>query len=214
MFRSRGNCHMSNTTCKSFDSKECTDCSDQPCKSIYLRPPPPRLPRNFRWSGCYVVPDLNMNVPFTWHGNNGNIQMIAGNINYPIWFTNFIINNCLYTYTYKWPGLTPQFLPGCENCKPLPFPFSIDDLNTLFATSSYVGPEILESEGFCSGCAPGRISKLEQGNKFLYVNHFRLSVVLQLQNPGSGAYLRLPITSADIYVDRNDSTTFWIAKSL
>ncbi len=151
------------------------------CKDICTNPLPPRLPRNFTWSGRYIVPDLGMNVPFTWTGNHGNIQMIAGSIDYPIWFTNFILGNCLYTYTYKWPGLT--FHPNCE---PLPFSFSIDDLNTLFASSVFVGPEILDD------C--------------LRVNHFRLSIVLQLQNPGPGAYLRLPVASADIYTDRDDST--------
>jgi hypothetical protein len=152
---------------------------------------PPRLPRNFHWSGRYVVPDLNITVPFVWNGRNGDTQMIAGDINYPIWFTNFIIKNCIYTYTFKWPGLTHQFLPGCSKCEPLPFSLYIDDLNTLLASSSFVCPEILEVDHKC-----------------IKVNHFRLSIVLQLLNPGPGAYPRLPITSADIYVERTDSTRF------
>jgi hypothetical protein len=155
------------------------------CHSYCVIPLPPRLPRNFRWCGRYVVPDLNITTPFTWNGNNGDTQMIAGNIDYPIWFTNFIIRNCIYTYTFKWPGLNPENF----TCEPLPFSFSIDDLNALFARSHFVGPEILEDNG-----------------RYIKVNHFRLSIVLQLSNPGPGAYPRLPITSADIYVDRDDST--------
>ncbi|MCE2983163.1 MAG: hypothetical protein LW832_06320 [Parachlamydia sp.] len=51
---------------------------------------PPRLPKNFSWKGRYVVPDLNINVPFTWNGNEGNIQMVAGGQKHPIYFTNLI----------------------------------------------------------------------------------------------------------------------------
>jgi hypothetical protein len=62
-------------------------------------PPPPQLPRRFRWTGRYVVPDLidprtgkrGITVPFVWWGENGNTQMIAGGPNDPIYFTNFII---------------------------------------------------------------------------------------------------------------------------
>lgn len=75
----------------------------QPClleSTIYSRPPPPRLPRNFAWSGHYYVPDLNLNVPFTWNGNNGNIQMTAGSIDYPIWFTDHGGLSCLLKQAY------------------------------------------------------------------------------------------------------------------
>ena len=46
-----------------------------------------------------------MNVPFTWRGSGGNSQMIAGGENYPIYFTNLIFGNSLYTITYRWPGV-------------------------------------------------------------------------------------------------------------
>ena len=150
----------------------------------YIRPLPPRLRRNFSWYGQYYVPDLNLTIPFTWTANNGNIQMIAGSIDYPIWFTNLIYNGNLYTFTYKWPGLT-----GEQTCHEL-FPFTIDDLNTIFASSSYVGPEIIEQNGKC-----------------ISVNHFRLSIVLPRLPPGN--HFRIPITSADIYVDKDDPTLIW-----
>jgi hypothetical protein len=161
---------------------------DQLCllkpKKIYSRPPPPRLPRNFSWCGRYYVPDLNLDVPFTWNGENGNTQMIAGGIDYPIWFTNLIYDGYLYTYTYKWPGLI-----GNQECDKL-FPFTIDDLNTTFASASFVGAEILEQNKIC-----------------IYVHHFRLSIALPKAPPGK--HFRLPITSADIYIDQNDPTKFW-----
>lgn len=150
----------------------------------YLRTEPPRLRRNFSWCGQYYVPDLNLTVPFVWTANNGNIQMIAGSIDYPIWFTNLIYNNNLYTFTYKWPGLV-----GEQMCHEL-FPFTIDDLNTIFASSSYVGPEIIEQNGEC-----------------VKVNHFRLSIALPKLPPGN--HFRIPITSADIYVDKDDPTLIW-----
>ena len=31
-----------------------------------VHPSPPKLPQNFRWKGRYIVPDLDVNVPFTW----------------------------------------------------------------------------------------------------------------------------------------------------
>ncbi|MDQ0415973.1 hypothetical protein J2Z48_000131 [Croceifilum oryzae] len=150
-------------------------------------PSPPRLRRNFRWRGRYIVPDLKINVPFTWHANNGNVQMIAGSEHHRIHFTNLIYNHHLYTYTYKWPGLQPEFLPPLESCAPL-FQFSLRDLNAFFATSQYVGPEIL-------------LGKIKR-----YVHHFRASVVVP-ELP-SGFYPRLPVSSADIYVDQSDSTQF------
>ena len=42
-----------------------------------------------------------MNVPFTWQGSGGNSQMTAGGENDPIYFTNLIFGNSLYTITYK-----------------------------------------------------------------------------------------------------------------
>lgn len=158
------------------------------CNRSRHTPPPPKLPRNFRWEGRYIVSDLGINVPFTWHGNDGDIQMIAGSEADPIFFTNLIFNNHLYTYTYKWPGLQPEFLPPLERCVPL-IEFSLEDLNTFFATSRFVGREILQGK-------PNRC-----------VNHFRVGVVLP-QFP-SGFYPRFPIALADIYVDQKDPTKFW-----
>lgn len=171
--------------------KNCTKCNDNhkhnnndyPLNFIktFNRPPPPKLNYNFCWSGNYFVPDLNINLPFTWHAENGNMQMIAGNNQYPIWFTNLIYNGFLYTLTYKWPGLPPD--QGCDKI----IPFTIDDLNTIFATSSFVGFEILE-----------------HNNTSIRVHHFRLSIVLPRLPPGK--QFRIPITSADIYVDYKDPT--------
>lgn len=169
------------------------------CKGVEMphhSPPPPKLPRNFRMKGRYIVPDLvdpatgvvGVNVPFTWEGKDGNVQMIAGSQKYPIYFTNLIYKNHLYTYTYKWPGLQPEFLPPLEACVPL-FKFSLDDLNAFFATSQYAGAEILEGK-------PNR-----------KVHHFRVGIVLPQFPPGF--YPRLPILSADIYVDQKDSSKIW-----
>lgn len=146
----------------------------------------PRLPRNFCWSGHYIIPDLKMTVPFTWTGNNGNSQMIAGNTDYPVWFTNIIYNGVLYTNTYKWPSLKDD---EKNKCVKVLDPFTIDDLNTFFASSSYVGEEVLKDNGTCQR-----------------VNHFRLSIALPKLPPGN--FDRLPILSADIYVDQKDSTKF------
>ena len=159
-------------------------------------PPPPQLPRKFRWKGRYIVSDLvdpetgktGIVVPFIWFGQDGDVQMIAGSDKHPIYFTNFIYNNHLYTYTYKWPGLQPRFLPPLEPCKPL-FEFSLEDLNAFLATSRYAGPEIL----------------LDRQPR--HVHHFRAGVVVP-RRP-SGFHPRLALLIGDFYVDRNDSTKFW-----
>lgn len=167
---------------------------DRKCSS---HPLPPQLPRNFSWKGRYVVSDLidpetgkmGINVPFTWNGNDGNIQMIAGSEKHPIYFTNLIFDDHLYTYTYKWPGLQPEFLPPLEPCFPL-LEFTLEDLNAFLATSRYVGPKIIEGKKACH-----------------HVHHFRVGIVLP-QFP-SGFYPRFPFSLADIYVDQNDSSKFW-----
>lgn len=155
---------------------------DECPKSKEGTPPPPRLKRNFSWEGRYLVPDLKVNVPFTWNANNGNIQMTAGGFEYPIYFTNLIYNGYLYTYTYKWPDLLPP-----HNCDRL-FSFTIDDLNAFFATSRYVGPEILE------------------GTLCQRVHHFRAVVVVPPLPPGR--HFRIAVAEADIYVSRVDSSKF------
>lgn len=163
----------------------------------YRDPEPPQLPQNFSWTGEYIVSDLydpttgkkGITVPFTWNGHNGNMQMIAGGDNYPIYFTNIIYNNKLYTYTYKWPHLQKEFLPPNESTCPIIEEFSLGDLNALLATARFVGSVKLE------------------GKTPRYTNHFRVSLVLP-QNP-SGFYIRFPILLGDFFVDQNDSTKFW-----
>jgi len=76
-------------------------------------PPPPQLPEKFRWTGRYVVSDLvdprtgkmGIEVPFVFYAQDGNVQMIAGGPGEPIFFTNFIYKDHLYTATFQWPGL-------------------------------------------------------------------------------------------------------------
>lgn len=166
------------------------------CKRPKKNPTPPKLPRNFSWKGRYVVPFLidpatgkkGITIPFTWVGKDGDIQMIAGSENDPIYFTNFIYQGHLYTYTYKWPGLQKEFLPPLESCAPL-LPFTLEDFNALLDSATYVGQEIL--------LHPHR-----------YVNHFRVTVVTPPPQP-SGFYPRLPLMLGDFYVDRKDPSKFW-----
>src|SRR5437764_12847741 len=87
------------------------------------RPPPPRLPRNFRGRGRWIVRDLGITVPFTWRGRNGNSQMVAGGPRYRIWFTNLIYHDTLYTLTYRWPGVSQH------PCSQIPGRFSLRLLN-------------------------------------------------------------------------------------
>jgi hypothetical protein len=146
-------------------------------------PRPPHLPRNFRGQGRWIVRDLGINVPFSWRGRNGNSRMIAGGPKYPIWFTNLIYHNTLYTLTYKWPGVTDH------RCSQIPGFFNLHLLNQGFKTARFVGPEIL------------------QGNQRRRVNHWRVGVVAPLLPPGS--FLRLPVALGDIYVDQRNRGTFW-----
>lgn len=145
-------------------------------------PPPPRLPRNFRGKGKYIVRDLGITVPFSWQGRNGDSQMIAGGPQYPIWFTNLIFHDTLYTLTYKWPGLNEH------QCSRIPG-FSLAQLNAGLKNSRFVGREILQR-------TPQR-----------HVNHWRVGVVLPKAPPGN--HLRFPLALGDIYVDQSDPGTFW-----
>jgi hypothetical protein len=164
-------------------------------------PSPPRFPRNFHGTGRYVVKDLGVEVPFTWDGRDGDSQMIAGNEQSAIHFTNVISGGYLYTLTYKWPGI-PR-LP-CSKVGP----FTLEQLNAFLATSRFVGPEILE------------------GKQTRRVNHFRAGVVWDAPpelvpptlvtpvggTPDAGAGrvpLRFPLMLGDFYVDRKDPTKFW-----
>ncbi|MFC4496331.1 hypothetical protein ACFPA8_19575 [Streptomyces ovatisporus] len=145
-------------------------------------PRPPRLPRNFRGKGKWIVRDLGITVPFTWEGKNGDSQMVAGGPGYPIWFTNLIYRGTLYTLTYKWPGLTEH------QCSKIPG-FSLELLNDKLATSRFVGRETLEQ------------------NPRRHVNHWRVGVVVPQLPPGK--FLRFPLALGDIYVDQNNRGTFW-----
>ena len=42
-----------------------------------------KLPRDFVAKGRYIVPDLGIDVPFTWEGHDGDSQMIAGSDDVP-----------------------------------------------------------------------------------------------------------------------------------
>ena len=144
-------------------------------------PQPPRLPRDFRGKGTWIVRDLGVSVPFSWDGRNGDSQMIAGGPQYPIWFTNLIYRGTLYTLTYKWPGVTRH---PCSR-----FPgFDLNRLNQMLRGSRFVGREIL------------------QGNPNRYVNHWRAGVVVPTLPPGG--FLRFPVALGDVYVDQNDRGTF------
>ena len=109
--------------------------------------------------------------------------MVAGGPQYPIWFTNLIYHNTLYTLTYRWPGVTQH------PCSQIPGFFNLHLLNDAFKTARFVGPEIL------------------QGKSRRRVNHWRVGVVAPLLPPGS--FLRAPVALGDIYVDRRDRGTFW-----
>jgi hypothetical protein len=145
-------------------------------------PRPPHLPRNFRGQGKWIVRDMGITVPFRWRGRDGNSQMIAGGPNYPIWFTNLIYNNTLYTLTYKWPGVSDH------SCSRIGF-FNLHVLNQALNTSRFVGREIL------------------QGTRRRVVNHWRVGFVFPQLPPG--VFLRFPLALGDIYVDRHSRHTFW-----
>jgi hypothetical protein len=60
------------------------------------------------------VKDLDVDVSFSWHGNNGDLQMIAGGEDEKIHFTNLIYDDYLYTFTLKWPSVIPP--DADDNC--------------------------------------------------------------------------------------------------
>jgi hypothetical protein len=146
-------------------------------------PRPPHLPRDFRGTGDWIVRDLGITVPFTWRGKNGDSRMVAGGPEYPIWFTNLIYHNTLYTLTYKWPGLTEH------PCSRIPGFFNLHLLNQTFKTARFVGREIL------------------QRNPRRHVNHWRVGLVLPQLPPGN--FWRFPLALGDIYVDQHSRSTFW-----
>jgi hypothetical protein len=105
----------------------------------YADPRPPQLARNFSWTGRYEVPDLGVEVPFTWNGNDGNLQMIAGGESSQIHFTNLVYDGTLYTLTYKWPDVERR------PCSPLG-PFTLNDLNKALENARLSGPKSSSGE--------------------------------------------------------------------
>jgi hypothetical protein len=150
-------------------------------------PSAPQLPTNFQWEGRWIVRDLGVDVPFTWHGKDGDTQMIAGGAEEAIHFTNLVYDGRLYTLTYKWPDTVPP-LPS-DDCVCLGR-LTLAELNLCLSSSRFVGAEILQER------EPRR------------VHHFRVSVVFGDPEP-QPTYVRAPIMQGDFYVDENDSSEFW-----
>ncbi|MFI6763736.1 hypothetical protein ACIBF5_31895 [Micromonospora sp. NPDC050417] len=148
-------------------------------------PPPPQLPADFRGTGRYIVRDLGIDVPFSWQGRDGDSQMVAGGPEHPIWFTNLIYHDTLYTLTYKWPNIP---LNPPRPCSKIPGVFTREILNEKLKTARFVGPEIL------------------QGKKDRYVDHWRVGVVGGSTTPGEE--FRFPIALGDIYVAQGDPSTW------
>lgn len=149
-------------------------------------PTPPELPDDFTWSGRYLVPDLDVDVPFTWHGADGDFQMIAGGAGEPIHFTNLIVDGELYTLTYIWPDVARTV---CSHVGA----FTIADFNEGLADASYAGREIHDD---------GRV-----------LDHFRSVSVLELPEGvvpelDDVTTLRLPMMAADVYVEADDHRVF------
>lgn len=152
-------------------------------------PSPPQLPDDFTWTGRYQVPDLDVEVPFTWHAKDGDLQMIAGGEDHPIHFTNIIHDGALYTLTYEWPDI-PR-MP----CSPIG-PYTLDDLNAGLEEASFVGAEILEDQ--------------EPRNVFHYRSASAVEVPAEMLGlPDDAPIARVPIMSGDIYVDREDPAVIW-----
>ena len=150
---------------------------------------PPQLPADFTWTGRYIVPDLDLEVPFTWTGDGGDLQMVAGGPDEPIHFTNIIADGALYTLTYTWPDI-PR-LP----CTPVG-PLTIDDVNAGLAAASFVGAETLDD--------------VETRSVFHYRSAFALEIPPDaLDLPDTVPVVRVPIMSGDIYVDRDDPSKIW-----
>ncbi|MFI7607734.1 hypothetical protein ACIBTV_21690 [Micromonospora sp. NPDC049366] len=148
-------------------------------------PRPPLIPADFRATGRYIVRDLGVDVPFIWQGRGGDSQMTAGGPDHPIWFTNLIYRNTLYTLTYKWPNIP---LDPPRPCDRVGF-VNRQMLNDVLKTSRYVGPEIL------------------QGNRNRQVDHWRVGVVGGSTVPGE--QFRFPIALGDVYVDQRDPSRWW-----
>ncbi|MFD0786203.1 hypothetical protein ACFQZ8_20075 [Micromonospora azadirachtae] len=152
---------------------------------VFEEPRPPLLPADFRGEGRYIVRDLGIDVPFTWQGRGGDSQMTAGGPEHPIWFTNLIYRNTLYTLTYKWPGIPPDPPRQCDR---VGF-FNRQIFNDLLKTARFVGPETL------------------QGTTNRRVDHWRVGVVGGSTQPGENP--RFPIALGDVYVDQRNPSQWW-----
>ncbi|MEO6989259.1 MAG: hypothetical protein ABI239_11495 [Aquihabitans sp.] len=169
------------------DAEDTTTTTAVPATAI--EPSPPQLPDDFTWTGRYLVPDLDVEVPFTWNASEGDMQMIAGGEDQPIHFTNVIHDGALYTLTYEWPNI-PR-MP----CSPIG-PYTLDDLNAGLAEASFVGAEILE--------------ELEPRSVFHYRSASAIEVPPEVLGlPEDAPVARVPIMSGDIYVDREDPSVIW-----
>ena len=162
-----------------------TDAARTPVPEPSAVPPRPRIPETFSWSGRYAVPDLGIEVPFVWYGNDGDFQMIAGGDGDPVHFTNIIRSGELYTLTYAWPEV-PRM--PCSHVGS----FTLAELNAGFATASFAGEETLHRE-----------------DDHL-VHHFRSVGTVDLPSDllgDTGVPLRVPLMAGDIYVDADDPSS-------
>jgi hypothetical protein len=68
----------------------------------------PRFPRDFQWEGRYIVSDLvpPVDVPFTWQGDAGNGQMIAGGWRSSKPNSSAVRRKVLYVVRTFWAGGT------------------------------------------------------------------------------------------------------------
>lgn len=169
-------------------------------KVEHVQPDPPQLPENFVGWGRYLVPDLDVDVPFSWQARNGDVHMIAGSSDPrdPIHFENIIHTDAsgstdLYTVTYKWPEPIPN--PGkCSMIRIGDQHIDLAAVNQFFATSSYAGREQIFDKW-----RPVR------------VDHFRATLVIPVSIPELPPYpfiFRFPVLSADLYVDPRDPRIF------
>lgn len=182
---------VSATSCASREpapTSSRTSTSNEIARRAPLPVDPPRIPNDFSWEGRYVVPDLDVDVPFTWVGAAGDFQMVAGGPGEKIHFTNVIADGELYTLTYEWPGIPRQ---PCSHVGP----FTVAELNEGFANSSFVGEETLHGD-------PSR-----------RVNHFRsvgvLDVPPEMLEGDGDIPVRIPLMAGDIYTDVDDPEQLW-----
>lgn len=179
---------LSSTACSGGSDDSASDTTAAASASV-TDPSPPQLSDDFTWSGRYIVPDLNVEVPFTWHAADGDFQMIAGGEDQPIHFTNLVHDGFLYTLTYEWPDI-PR-MP----CSPVG-PFTMDELNVGLAEASFVGAEVLEDR--------------EPRSVFHYRSASAVEVPPELLGlPDDAPVARLPLMSGDVYIDREDPTVIW-----